>query len=266
MHRQNKSNAPLPQHKTDEDCDYHFESEEEKQEGIHVMQRAYLELAKYIFIPFLYGFDLNSVVNCKNYEKACEHLKKVKDNQIEAPSDISDIVKAVFDLAGTLHISDISNSLYIHKTVDQFVLLSNARSKEMIKKKREVYKNLKSFKKKRDFVTRDPEVDDYLTAFMEVAMSGYKVSQAVTEGTYKLTTTSGETMLMQNGQSLLNLIFICGLALRRNTTMGFINNRIKKKIENNAKKTVDTFYHTEVEEMFEFAAVTFLYNYRDHVR
>ena len=48
--------------------------------------------------------------------------------------------------------------------------------------------------------------------------------------------------------------------------MGFINNRIKKKIENNAKKTVDTFYHTEVEEMFEFAAVTFLYNYRDHVR
>ena len=58
----------MPQKNNEEDDNYNFENEVEKQEGINIMQRAYFELAKYIFIPFLYGFDLNSVVNCTNYD------------------------------------------------------------------------------------------------------------------------------------------------------------------------------------------------------
>ena len=230
------------------------------------MQRAYLELAKYIFIPFLYGFDLNSVVNCKNYEKACEHLKKVKDNQIEAPSDISDIVKAVFDLAGTLNISDISNSYYIHKRVDQFVMLSKAYSEEMVLKKNEAYRDLRLFKRKRDFVTRDPEIDDYLQTFMSVIMNGYETSIAVNKGIYKLSTVSGETKFMQSGQSCENLIYVCGLPLRKRSSKRFISNYVCKKIDKNSKNAADTFYNDDVEEMVEFAAVSFLFKYKRYVR
>ena len=53
----------LPPGKKEEDCDYKFENKEEKQEAIYLMQRVYLELAKLVFLPFLYGFDLSFVIN-----------------------------------------------------------------------------------------------------------------------------------------------------------------------------------------------------------
>ena len=193
-------------------------------------------------------------------------LNKVKDNLIETPYDISDIVNAVFDLAGTLSISDISNSPYIHRKVENFVMLSNSHTEDMLKKINETFQDLKTFKRKRDFLTRDPEVDDYLTTFMSVIISGYKTSQAINKGIYKLNTVSGETKFMQNGQSLQNLIYLRGISLRQRANSHVIHDDVKEKIENSAKKTVDTFHHKEVEEMVEYAVVSFLFKYRDYVR
>ena len=124
----------MPKGIKEEDCDYNFENESKREESIHLLQKAYLELSKYAFLPFLYGFDLSSVINWEIYDEVVEHLKKVKNNLIETPSDISNIVKAVFDLAGTLNDSSVCKSIYIERKVDEYIMLSQAQSEEMIKK------------------------------------------------------------------------------------------------------------------------------------
>ena len=190
----------------------------------------------------------------------------MKDNLIQAPSDISNIVRAVFDLAGTLNSSNICESSYIQSKVDQYIILSNAHSEELCMKKNKVMKDIKTFKRKKDFVTRDPEVDDYLTTFMKVIRSGYKTCQKLNKGLIKLTTEKGELKQLQSAESCLELVPVCGLRIRKRATKHFINEKLKEKIETNAKNAVISLGHKEVEKIVEFAVVTFLFKYKDEFR
>ena len=70
-----------------------------KDEDIKYIQYSYLNLSKYIYLPFLYGYDMNSVTNCKIYSKVEKHLTKVRCREIDTVSDIHKIVEAVSKLA-----------------------------------------------------------------------------------------------------------------------------------------------------------------------
>ena len=100
-------------------------------------------------------------------------MEKVKDNLIKTPSDISNIVSTVFDLNDTLTGSKVCESSYIQRKVDEYINLSNSYSKEMITKRNKVINDIATFTRKIEFVTRDPEIEDYLTTFMRVIRSGY---------------------------------------------------------------------------------------------
>ena len=235
-------------------------------ESIDLLQKAYLELSKYVFVPFLYGFELNSATNSKIYKEVVDHLEKVKDNLIEAPYDISDIIKAVFDLAESLNSSDMSDSSYIHKKVDRFVMLSKAESEEIIRTKENVLKDIKIFKKKKDFMTRDPEADDYFTTFMRVIKNGYNTCERINKGIFKLTTEEGESKFMKNAESCLDLIPVSGIVLRKHASKRFVNDYAKNQIKIKAMNSIYAFNHKEIEEIIEFTIVSFLYKYKDYFR
>lgn len=149
------------------------------------MQRAYAELAKNVFLPFLYGFNLSSVINCDIYAEAREHLKKVMTERIDSPSDINEIVEAVYELAGVLNNSDTSNSQYLQKKVTQYILYAQSRTPDMVKVKNALLEDLTDFKRKKDLVTRDPDMYRYLTVFMNVVTSAYRTSEAINSGTFQ---------------------------------------------------------------------------------
>ena len=63
--------------------------------------------------------------------------------------------------------------------------------------------------KKKDYVTRDPEMYDYLTVFMNVIIGAYNTSEAINKGIFQLTEQE-ESRLIQSGKACLELIPICG--------------------------------------------------------
>ena len=206
------------------------------------------------------------MIDCEIYNKVAEQLKKIKDNLIEAPSDISDTVRAVFDLAGTLNDSDISDSSYIHWKVDEFIRVSQAHSKDMINERIQISKDLKAYKKKKDYISRDLEVDEYLNNFMSVIKGGYKTSEVISKGLFQLVTEKGEWKLLHSASSCLDLIPVGGLSLRKGTNKNFITDSLSKMIEANSMIAVVTFHQKEIEMVVEYAIVSFLYKYKDYFR
>ena len=101
---------------------------------------------------------------------------------------------------------------------------------------------------------------------MKVIRSGYKTCEKLNKGLIKLTTEKGELKQLQSAESCLELVPVCGLRIRKRATKHFINEKLKEKIETNAKNAVISLGHKEVEKIVEFAVVTFLFKYKDEFR
>ena len=112
-----------------------FSKNSMEDEDIEYIQYSYLNLSKYIYLPFLYGYNINSVKNCPIYFKAKKHLKKVRLKEIDTVSDIHEIVGAVFKLTESMDTSKTPDSVYLNKLVDEYVLLSQAATDKMISRK-----------------------------------------------------------------------------------------------------------------------------------
>lgn len=249
------------------DYDYYYKPEVDKNSDIYFLQRAYAELAKNVFLPFLYGFNLSSVINCDIYAKAREHLKKVMQRRIDVPSDIAEIIEAVFALASTLNNSDSSDSQYLQKKVTQYLLFSQSRTEAMIIKKEEILSDLTGFKRKKDYVTRDPEMYDYLTVFMNVVTSAYRTSEAINKGIFQMAE-SDTPAIIDSGKACLELVPLVGGFLKQvaDKAHSEISKTLDKRMKEKAKKTVNSFYHKEMEEVAEYVGVSFLYKYKDYFR
>ena len=78
---------------------------------------------------------MSSVINCRIYPRVKEHLTKVRYKEIDTKSDIHEIIDAVFNLAKFINTSETPNSVYLDKKVDQYILLSQSATIEMIKLK-----------------------------------------------------------------------------------------------------------------------------------
>jgi hypothetical protein len=207
------------------------------------------------------------VISCDIYPEVREHLKKVMQGVIESPSDISEIIEAVFDLASTLNNSDTSDSKYIQKKVTQYVLVSQARTDAMLVKKSEILSDLTDFKKKKDYVTRDPEMYDYLTVFMNVVTSSYRTSEAISKEIFQLAE-SDSPAIIESGKACLDLVPLIGGFLRQvaDKVHEKIDEMLHEHMMEKAGNTVNSFYHKEMEEVAEYVGVSFLYKYRDYFR
>ena len=110
----------------EEDYDYYKLDKDDKMETFY-LQRAYCELAKRTYLPFLYGISITCVLNSQMYPIVSNHLSKVMHKKIDSPSDLSEIVEAVYSLSDKLMNSEVSNSRYIQSKVDQYILLSQGK-------------------------------------------------------------------------------------------------------------------------------------------
>ena len=106
-----------------------------QEEDYSYIQYSYLALCKGIFLPFLYGYDMSSVMNCRIYKKIKKHLIKVRYQEIDTVSDIHEIVEAVINLTKFMNTSEAPDSKYLDKKVDQYILLSQSATPDMIKMK-----------------------------------------------------------------------------------------------------------------------------------
>ena len=221
-----------------------------------------------MFLPFIYGFDVSFTINWEIHNEIEDHLKKVKDKLIDAPSDISNIVKAVFDLSSTLSNSNMCESSYIQRKVDEYIILSTSNSKEIIKKKNMVMDDIEMFKRKIEFVTRDPEIDDYLKTFMRIIKSGYKIWEDIYKGIFSLKSSqNARSRYFQSPESLFKLIPICGITLRKGIWCETpIIDSLQIKIDKNSKNALKTLNNKQYEETVEYAVVDFLCQYKDKLK
>ena len=125
---------------------------------------------------------------------------------------------------------------------------------------------IKAFKRKKDFVLRDSEVEDYLNTFMKVIKSGYETWEQINKGIFQITPEKGKSKFMKSGDSCLKLIPISGLYLRSYASNHFMNEKIKKNTEIGAYNAATTLHHREIEELVEYSVVSFAYNYKDNLR
>lgn len=110
------------------------------------LQLVYLELAKLVFLPFLYGYGWTSVLGTPVHDKISFDLKLVSEKKIFTSSDISDIVDAVIQMSNSFTNPEISDSRYMQSRIDEYVKLSQAKSDVMIARKEQVFRELTSFK------------------------------------------------------------------------------------------------------------------------
>ena len=77
------------------------------------LQKAYRELSKLIFLPFLYGYEWSVIIKTPIYGKILFDLIKVSEGAIPTPSDIKDIVKAMMEVSDSFHNPDTNDSPYL---------------------------------------------------------------------------------------------------------------------------------------------------------
>ena len=49
------------------------------EDEISYLQHSYLLLAKLVYLPFLYGYNMSCVMNCRKYLEVKDHLEKVRN-------------------------------------------------------------------------------------------------------------------------------------------------------------------------------------------
>ena len=51
---------------------------EPKEDNILYLQHCYALLAKCVYLPFLYGYNMGSIMNCRIYHDVRDHVESVK--------------------------------------------------------------------------------------------------------------------------------------------------------------------------------------------
>ena len=100
------------------------------------LQMAYLELAKLVFLPFLYGYTWNVTFQTPIYNKIVFDLIKVSKGAIPTPSDIREIVQCIIEIGTKFPNPETLNSPYLRSRVDEYVSLYDAKTKAMKNKRK----------------------------------------------------------------------------------------------------------------------------------
>ena len=111
------------------------------------LQKAYIELSRLVFLPFLYGYEWSVSIKTPIYAKIVFDLIKVSEGAIPTPSDIKEVIKAIIEISDSFHNPDTTDSSYLRDRIDEFVKLYNARTDVMKLKRKEVLSTFTSFKK-----------------------------------------------------------------------------------------------------------------------
>ena len=111
------------------------------------LQKAYIELSRLIFLPFLYGYQWSVTLKTPIFPKIVFDLIKVSKGAIPTPSDIQEIVKAIIEVSDSFHNPEVLDSPYLRGKIDEFVKLYNAKTDVMKKKRNEVLNTFTSYKK-----------------------------------------------------------------------------------------------------------------------
>ena len=113
------------------------------------VQKAYIELSKLIFLPFLYGYDWTVLFKISIYNKIRFDLIKVSEGAIPTPSNIEQIVKAIIKFNGAFNNPDPTDSVYLKSKVNENVELSDAKIRTLVNKRNQALETFTSFLSKR---------------------------------------------------------------------------------------------------------------------
>ena len=174
------------------------------EEEVKYLQHSYCQLAKLVYLPFLYGYNISSVNNFRIYSQAREHLEKVR-YEIDTVSDIVDIIEAVVKISKVMNLSLALNSVYINKKVDEYILLSKGSSNKVDV----LEEGIIDYTMKVDHVFSNPAMHQYLKTFLDVFTSTYRVSEMIVKGIYNFTNVS-KNQLSSNISTVLSLVPIIG--------------------------------------------------------
>ena len=224
------------------------------------LKEAYLELCKLMYLPFIYGYDFSCVsLSGMERRKIFFDLLKVRYKYFDTPSDVATIVEAVIALSDEIVDHGITDSPYLQRKVDEYVSLYDAVSDDEVKSKEDALTALKSFEQKKTIVTRDNDLNQYLSVFMDTVTSSYRIAELIDSGQFELKQ-RGNSVIVSSAIDLLSLVPMAGPGLR--TMANLINDEVKKRVQEqvneSAKITINSFYHSEIEQSTELVCVNML--------
>ena len=115
------------------------------------IRKAYLELWKLIYLPYIYGYDFNCISQCAfEVDRIIWDLNRIRNKTFETPNDIHLVVEAIVDLSDQINDPSVSNSKYLQLQADEYVRLFDAITDEEVNAKHQVLTSLQSFKQKKD--------------------------------------------------------------------------------------------------------------------
>ena len=217
------------------------------------MQRAYIELAKLVFLPFLYGYDWTIPFKIPIHEKIRNDLILVSECKIPTPSDIGQIVKAIIKFSGNFTTPDPSDSPYLRNKVDEYIKLSDAKIRPLINKRNQVIETFTSFQKKEKMVQSDRDLNLYLTVFMNTVTSSYRIAEMMNSGKFE-TEKKEHGIGVHSFKHFLDLVPVIGLKLHQiaDKVDKLVKKSVEMAIEERVECTVNSFYNKELEMLSEY--------------
>ena len=225
------------------------------------LQKAYMELSKLIFLPFLYGYEWTIIFKIPIYNKIAFDLIKVSDGVIPTPSDIREVVKAILRLGGLFHNPDTSDSPFLRSQVDEYVKLFDAKTECMKKKRKTVIDNFTSFKKKQKKIYSDPDLNMYLTIFMNTVTGSYRVAEMMASGRFE-PVKKDKSFGVHSFKHFLDLVPVIGIKLHQLASQidSMVKDAVEEAIEERTFNTTNSFYNKEIEKITEYVCITYLYD------
>ena len=229
-----------------------YTTESVKSHDTRRMQKAYIELSKLIFLPFLYGYDWTVVFKIPIHNKIRFDLIKVSEGAIPTPSDISQIVQAIIKFSGAFNSPEPTDSVYLRSKVDEYVKLSDAKIKTLVNKRNQVLETFTSFQKKEKKILADKDLNLYLTVFMNTITSSYRVAEMMKSGKFEDKKKS-KGFGVHSFNHFLDLVPVIGVKLHQiaDRVDNLVQKSIKKVIKERVENTVESFYNKELEMLTE---------------
>lgn len=100
--------------------------------SIYLGRELVKELAKLVYLPFLYGHDHTSIIpNIDLYIEASNILKKIRDWTYDTFSDSSEVVSAIFEISQKFKSTKPDKSDYINSQVDLLIRIHGSESERL---------------------------------------------------------------------------------------------------------------------------------------
>ena len=217
------------------------------------MQKAYIELSKLIFLPFLYGYDWTVVFKIPIYNKIKNDLIRVSDCIIPTPSDIGQIVKAIIKFSGAFNSPDTTDSPYLRSKVDEYIKLSDAKIRPLINKRNQLLETFTSFQKKEQKIQSDKDLNLYLTVFMNTVTSSYRIAEMMNSGKFE-TEKKEHGIGVHSFKHFLDLVPVVGIKLHQlaDKVDRLVKKSVEMAIEERVENTIESFYNKELEMLTEY--------------